>query len=89
MRNLWKLEIIVNNLVGRVLTFGGEIIDGATVLILNATGSLIASVTSNSTGDWMYPWSTDIVNFTIVGYNGDNISQGGNAYPFINGWKSY
>jgi hypothetical protein len=69
---------------GKVLTSAGTIIANAIVIILDTLGNLIGTTTSNSTGDWNYITNATIINWTIVGYNPDNMSQGGNAYPFIN-----
>ena len=76
---------IILNIIGKVVDSTGNIVSGATVLILNSTGTNIANTTSNTTGDWRYSFTNaTIVNYTIIGYNPANISQGGNAYPFFN-----
>ena len=71
-------------LTGKVLTSAGAVINGASVFIYNITGNLIGNTTSNASGDWVFAYTEQVINFTAVGYNSANISQGGNAYPFIN-----
>ena len=73
------------NITGKVVDVYGSIISNAEVLILDSNGNLVANTTSNSTGDWIYTFQNQsITNYTIVGYNTNNISQGGNAYPYFN-----
>jgi hypothetical protein len=70
---------------GKVVTSSGTNIANATVLILYSNGSLVGNTTSNDSGDWSYSiGNLNPINWTVIGYNPFNISQGGNAYPFIN-----
>lgn len=73
------------NITGKVLTPQGVNIANATIIILDSLGNLVANTTSNDSGDWKYQFENGtITNYTIVGYNTRNTSQGGNAYPFFN-----
>lgn len=68
---------------GKVVDSIGAAINSATVIILNSTKIALTNLTTNSTGDWFYISPQTISNFTAVGFNPSNISQGGAAYPFI------
>jgi hypothetical protein len=73
------------NITGKVVTSSGANVPNATIVILNSTGQWIANTTSNESGDWRYSFTNGTIkNYTIVGYNPNNVSQGGNAYPFFN-----
>ena len=75
----------VLSIVGKVVDTNGANIASAKVILLDTNGNLIASTTSNASGDWSYSFTNQtITNYTIVGYNPNNVSQGGNAYPFFN-----
>ena len=72
-------------LIGKVVTTAGANIVNATVYLFNSTGSLMVNKTSNSSGDWTYSFvNGTIINWTVVGYNTFNTTQGGKAYPFFN-----
>jgi hypothetical protein len=73
------------NITGKVVDSTNTIVNNATIAILDSNGNLVATTTSNASGDWGYQFlNASIVNYTIVGYNKNNLSQGGNAYPFFN-----
>jgi hypothetical protein len=73
------------SITGKVVTTAGANIVNATVYLFNSTGSLIVNRTSNVTGDWTYSFvNGTIINWTVVGYNTFNTTQGGKAYPFFN-----
>jgi hypothetical protein len=75
---------VVLNITGQVRDGSNNLISNATVLILDKNGNLITKIASNASGDWRYAFTNGtIINYTIVGYNPNNISQGGNAYPFF------
>ena len=58
-----------------------SIMNNIAYAILSNNGNFLVNVTSNSTGDWNWI-TTSSFNYTVVGYNPNNISQGGMAYPF-------
>jgi hypothetical protein len=73
------------NITGKVVTSSGADVPNATIVILSSTGAWVANTTSNASGDWTYAFANGTIkNYTIIGYNKNNVSQGGNAYPFFN-----
>jgi hypothetical protein len=74
------------SIAGKVLDNNNNNIANAVVIILNGTGGYVGQTISNASGSWDYTSSEySIINYTVMGYNPNNVSQGGNAYPFISG----
>jgi hypothetical protein len=77
--------IIRLNITGVVVNSNGVRIPNATIVIIDNNGQAAGLATSNATGEWTWEFTNGTVtNYTIVGYNTYNMSQGGAAYPFFN-----
>lgn len=78
-------NVPLQNITGRVVNASDDkAIAGATIVILNSTGGFVYNTTSNESGYWYYSYENGtLINYTIVGYNTNNITQGGKAYPFV------
>jgi hypothetical protein len=77
-------EQFVQTLSGKVVDFSSVGIDNATVVIIDQAGQFVGKNNTNASGSWFITTTIPIVNLTVIGYNPNNKSQGGNAYPFIN-----
>lgn len=72
------------NITGKVVLTNRTSVPNAQIWIFNMSGYLIGSNTSNATGDWIYTVTNGtIINYTVLGFNPANKTQGASAYPYI------
>ena len=80
-------NVFYANITGVVMDSSGTKIANARVVLLNSSDGIVNNtILTNASGDWWYGpiIQGTVVNYTAVGYNPANASQGGNAYPYIN-----